>query len=299
MRNWCQYTMKYLAILPKHIDENYHGNFHAGKVGFYWGPLSQDLRQWLPKKLDDLNKTKRQSLLIINVQHHNVARKMIVEYLKAFQGLTRQLKHKLGNDNDEHDDDEHDDVHDDGDEHDDEDDDDDDDNNGEDNDDEHDDGDEHDDEHDDDDDDDDNDGEDDDDDDDDDDGDDDDEYDDDGNDEYDDDHNNEHENDEHDDDNDNNGYDKNKIRIIYLSTVPNPATGERGPIYLTKALSKMTLGMMHSVGVETFDLIPMLYSVNDKSLDGRHYMTVTPSTGKVQGEFGPRVADAIMSYICS
>ena len=99
---------------------------------------------------------------------------------------------------------------------------------------------------------------------------------------------------------DDDGDDNSKnIRLIYLSTVPFHHGFERGPIYFTKALSKMTLGMMHSAGVETLDLMPMLHSVYDKSVDGTHYMTVTPYTGKVQGEFGPKVADTIINYICS
>ena len=115
-----------------------------------------------------------------------------------------------------------------------------------------------------------------------------------------DDHSHKHDDDEGDDDNekDDDGDDDDdtskNIRIIYLSTVPPPKQ-----IYFTKALSKITLRMMHSVGVEAFDLMPMLHSVYDKTVDGTHYMTVTPSTGKVHGEFGPGVADAIINYICS
>ena len=99
------------------------------------------------------------------------------------------------------------------------------------------------------------------------------------------------------DDNDNN-VSKN-VRILYISTVPNPAAGQRGPIYFTEALSRMTLAIMGSLGVETLDLTSMLHSVNDKSVDGLHFMKVTPSTGKVRGEFGSAVADAIINYICS
>ena len=89
------------------------------------------------------------------------------------------------------------------------------------------------------------------------------------------------------------------VWIIYISTVPNPAAGQRGPIYFTKALSKMTLVTMRSLGVETLDLTSMLHSVNDKSVDGLHFMKVTPSTGIVRGEFESAVADTIINYICS
>ena len=91
----------------------------------------------------------------------------------------------------------------------------------------------------------------------------------------------------------------NNIRIIYLSTVPDAAKEDRGPIYLTKALSKIALKAMSDLGIETLDLMPMLYSVNERTVDYIHYLKVEPPTGKVHGEFGPRVADAIINYICS
>ena len=207
MRYWCYYTLKYLNILPKNLPEVYHGNFHSGTVDFHWVPMGDDLRRWLLKKLEDLkfidhknqnkgrkrHKRTRPSLLIMDALAHNVARKTIVEYLKAFQRLIKHLKQMLD---------------------------------------------------------------------------------------------------------DNDKVLKN-VRIIYVSTVPNPAAGQRGPIYFTKALSKMTLVTMHSLGVETLDLTSMLHSVNDKSVDGLHFMKVAPSTGIVRGEFGSAVADAIINYICS
>ena len=100
-------------------------------------------------------------------------------------------------------------------------------------------------------------------------------------------------------DNDDDVYDNKNLRLIYISTVANPAGGQRGPIYFTKALSKISLRIMRSIGLETFDLTSMLHSVNEKSVDGLHFMQVAPSTGTVRGKFGPAVADAIINYICS
>ena len=98
--------MKYLGILPKSLPKKYQKDFQIGKVSFRWVPLASDLSEWLLKELEDLKsfyfdkgsdgqkkyKKKGKSLLIMNALHHNVARKAILEYLKAFQQLTRQLK---------------------------------------------------------------------------------------------------------------------------------------------------------------------------------------------------------------
>ena len=115
VRYWCYYTLKHLGILPKNLPEVYHGNFQAGIVDFRWVPLGDDLRRWLLGRLEDLkssHKKKRsdrgkrhrkgQTLLIMNALAHNMARKTIVDYLKAFLRLTKQLKQMLDdNDNDD------------------------------------------------------------------------------------------------------------------------------------------------------------------------------------------------------
>ena len=53
--------MQYLDILPKSLPQMTHKDFHAGNVGFDWGPFCQDLRQWLPKKLEDLIKMNKEA----------------------------------------------------------------------------------------------------------------------------------------------------------------------------------------------------------------------------------------------
>ena len=91
-----------------------------------------------------------------------------------------------------------------------------------------------------------------------------------------------------------------KIRIIYISATPWPNNqNELRNLYIVRALNSIAVTWFRDAGAQVLDISDMLYSVNDYDVCKGHYMCIKPSTQKVDGMFGPVVADMIIKEICN
>ena len=94
-----------------------------------------------------------------------------------------------------------------------------------------------------------------------------------------------------------------KIRIMYLPGVAfaenKASTQDMKNTFIFRALNKIVLNKMSSIGIETLDINSMLYSVQDFNVEKGHYLTVNPKLQRVKGEFGSVVADKIINKICA
>ena len=94
---------------------------------------------------------------------------------------------------------------------------------------------------------------------------------------------------------------KDIVRVIWISGLAtnNRRRDQKASGYLFRAVNKIVLKKMESIGVETLDVNTILYSVNEYPVDFVHYLQIHPEhQDKIKGLFGPGVADRIVEQIC-
>ena len=90
---------------------------------------------------------------------------------------------------------------------------------------------------------------------------------------------------------------KDFLRVIWISGVANKDNIINSHF---RTVNQVVLRKMESIGIEVLDVNTMLYSVNQYTRDGAHYLIIKPADqGKIYGQFGLGVADRIVDQICS
>ena len=68
--------------------------------------------------------------------------------------------------------------------------------------------------------------------------------------------------------------------------------------YIFRAVNRIVLKKLESIGIETIDINTMLYSVNEYPAYTEHYLRIIPKTQNIEGKFGPGAADRILEQLC-